>query len=419
MFHKTYVLKYRQDIPALPIKRIAWLVLLVSLGCHSLWAQSRAELERQRKQLLDEINQTTSLLEKTKQDKAAALDRYFALENQIQKRRQLIKTLQTEIISADTGIAQANEVLATLHEDLERLKVEYAATMRKTLRHRVGGGFTMFLFSARDLNDAFQRWQYIRQYYQYRQRQAKRILDMQDEMTQKTEQLEQEKTEKTKLMAAQEQQQTTLNTELSDKDRLVVALKEDETKLVTELNKQQEAHATLNRAIESIIRAEIARQKKEARKPDALTTARAEEPDANAVLSGKFEQRQGRLPWPVAQGYITRQFGTQPHPTVQGVQISNNGIDIRTDQSAEVYAVFDGEVVGVEFVPGYQNMVMIRHGDYYTVYSNLAETPLRRGHQLAARQVIGKVSNEKPEIHFEIWFGKDRLNPVHWISQPQ
>ncbi len=393
------------------------MLLLFGVAACSLWGQNKKELEEKRRQLQEEINQTSTLLEKTQKDKAAALDRYFALQNQIQKRRQLIQTLQSEIASADTAIGRTNEVLLTLEDDLSRLRQEYASTMRNTLRHRLGNSFSLFLFSAKDLNDAFQRWQYIRQYYRYRRRQAQRILDMQQVLLKKAEQLEQEKVGKARLLSAQDQQRATLNTELADKNRLVETLKEDENRLITELNKQQKAHDQLNRAIENIIRAEIAKKKKESRKPEVL--AAAKEKDKMEIASSGFEQRKGKLPWPVTRGYITRQFGTQPHPTLQGIKISNNGIDIRTDKSSEVYAVFEGSVVGTQFVPGYQNMVIVQHGIYYTVYSNLEELAVKRGDFIAARQIIGKVSADKPEVHFEVWHEKERLNPVLWVSQPQ
>ncbi len=411
-------MRYQTDTPAVLIKRFALLLLMTVVVSGSLLGQNRKELEDKRKKLMDEINQTSSMLEKTQKDKAAALDRYFALQNQIQKRRQLIQILQEEIISADTAIVRTNKVLATLEDDLSRLGKEFASTMRNALRHRMGGSFTMFLFSARDLNDAFQRWQYIRQYYRYRQRQAQRILNTQRSLTQKSVELEQEKEEKAKLLTAQKQQQTTLNGELADKDRLVNSLKTDENKLLAELNRQQRAHDELNRAIENIIRTEIARKKKEARKPEALAAAKEEE-EANAGISDAFVQRKGKLPWPVNQGYITRQFGTQPHPTLQGIKISNNGIDIRTDKSSEVQAVYGGSIVGTHFVPGYQNTVIVQHGIYYTVYSNLEEVFVKRGDTVTAKQIIGKVSGDKPEVHFEVWHEKERLNPVLWVSQPQ
>lgn len=395
------------------------MLLLTGALCGTLWSQSRKELEERRKQLQQEISQTSNLLEKTQKDKAAALDRYFALQNQIQKRRQLIQTLQSEIVSADTAILKANDVMATLTDDLDRLKDEFVSTMRNSLRYRLGNSFTLFLFSARDLNDAFQRWQYIRQYYRYRKRQAQRIIETQHSLTQKTAQLQQQKEEKSKLLTAQRQQQSTLGTELADKDRLVASLKQDESKLVTELNKQQKANDQLNRAIENVIRAELAKKKQESRNPSSLASVREKNEEEDLSASSDFIQRKGKLPWPVAKGYITRQFGTQPHPTLEGIKISNNGIDIRTDRASEVFAVFEGEVVGTQFVPGYQNTVILQHGQYYTVYSNLEEIFVKRGDKVTTKQIIGKLGNDKPEVHFEVWQGKDRLNPVLWVSQPE
>ncbi len=412
-------MKYRTATLARRIKCLAIACSIVWGGTLLLHGQSKTELEEKRRQLQEEINSTSKLLEKKQKDKEAALDRYFALQNQIQKRRQLIQILQSEITSADTAIASAGKVLLALDDDLQRLHREYASTMRNTLRRRLGNSFASFLFSARDLNDAFQRWQYVRQYYRYRRRQVQRITEVQHALNQKTALLEREKAEKSKLLAAHTQQQATLGAELADKDRLVKTLKEDESKLLSELKKQQSAHDQLNRTIENIIRTEMTRKKKDARKPEALTASKEDETALVAGASSSFEQRKGKLPMPVAKGYITRQFGAQPHPTLQSIKISNNGIDIRTDKSAEVFAVFEGTVVGTQFVPGYQNMVIVQHGAYYTVYSNLAELFVKRGDTVTARQAIGKLGEEKPEIHFEVWKEKDRLNPTLWISQPQ
>lgn len=413
-------MKYQTDIHAAALSTIRYLtclLLIIGVGSQSLSAQDRTELEEKRKQLLEEINQTNTQLEKTKKSKALALDRYFALQNQIQKRQKLVQTLHSEIKSADLTIEQSKNVMSTLHADLERLRREYASTMRTALRHRMGNSMALFLFSAQDFNDAFQRWQYIRQYYRYRQRQTESILKTQKGLLQKTEELEKAKVEKAKLLTAQQQQQSTLNVELADKDRLVKTLKSDESKLITELNKQQKAHDQLNKAIEDIIRTEIAKKKKDARKPEALNSAKEDAAVAEDIaLSGDFKQRRGKLPWPVSNGVVTRQFGTQPHPTLKGLKINNNGIDIRTDKSSDVYSVFAGTVVGTQFVPGYQNMVIVQHGQYYTVYSNLEELTVKRGDQVSAKQIIGRVSNNKPELHFEVWREKERMNPVGWIS---
>ena len=411
-------MKYQTDIHAVAlstIKCLLCLLLIIGVGSQSLFAQNRKELEEKRKQLLEEINQTNTQLEKTKKDKALALDRYFALQNQIQKRQKLVQNLHSEIKSADLTIEQSKNVMGSLNSDLERLRREYASTMRTALRHRMGNSMALFLFSSKDFKDAFQRWQYIRQYYHYRQRQTELILKTQKNLLQKTEELEKAKVEKAKLLTVQQQQQATLNVELADKDRLVKSLKSNESKLITDLNKQQKAHDQLNKAIEDIIRTEIAKKKKDARNPETLASAK-EEAAEDLALSGDFKQRRGKLPWPVSNGVVTKQFGSQPHPTLKGVKINNNGIDIRTDKSLDVYAVFEGTVVGTQFVPGYQNMVIVQHGQYYTVYSNLEELTVKRGDAVNAKQIIGRVSAEKPELHFEVWREKERMNPVGWIS---
>ncbi len=395
-------------------------LLLIGIAFSPLSAQNRKDLEEKRKQLLEEINQTNTLLDKTKKDKARVLDRYFALQNQIQKRQRLIKNLRTEIQSADLNIVQANQILVTLKSDLGRLKTEYVSTMRTALRHQMGNSMVLFLFSADSFNNAFQRWQYIRQYYRYRKKQMEDILATQEELTRKAAELAQKKTEKRKLLDASQQQQSTLNVELADKDRLVKNLKTDESKLITELTRQQKSHDDLNRTIENVIRTEIAKKKKESRKPEALSpTTEKEEALAAADigLSNDFRSKKGKLPSPVAQGHVTRPFGTQPHPTLKGLKINNNGVDIRTDNSFEVNSVFDGTVVGTQFVPGYQNTIIVQHGQYYTVYSNIEEVLVKRGEKITASQVIGKLSQDKPEVHFEVWREKERLNPIGWIVQ--
>jgi len=183
--------------------------------------------------------------------------------------------------------------------------------------------------------------------------------------------------------------------------------------LVADLDEQRRAHEELNTAIEEVIKAEMARKRKEARQPDALAAANAK---ADASLSSNFTSNKGALPWPVKSGEIIRQFGTQPHPTIKTVKITNNGIDIRTDSESEVFSIFEGLVAGTQFVPGYLNMVIVQHGEYYTVYSNLEEIYVKRGDQLRSGETIGKVGSKKPEVHFEVWREKQRLNPVDWVD---
>ncbi|MCO6479740.1 MAG: peptidoglycan DD-metalloendopeptidase family protein [Phaeodactylibacter sp.] len=381
-------------------------------------AQNRQELENKRRQLLTEIQETEALLKETKKSKAATLDQYLALQNQIRKRQQLINTLHQEVDYANASIKRANEVLDALSNDVARLKEEYANIIRTAYRHKVNNSFLLFLFSADSFNDAFRRWQYIRQYDRYRKKQARLILQTQEMLANRARQLEEKLKEKEELLAHQEQQQQLLNRELKDKNRILKELKSSEGKLVAELDEQQKAHDALNNAIEEVIRAEMARKRREAREADALAAGNGPPaPDENLPLSNSFKGNQGRLPWPVKDGYITRRFGKQPHPQIRSVQITNNGIDIRTDEQANVYAVFEGTIAGTQYIPGYKNTVIIQHGKYYTVYSNLEEAFVQRGDKVGTREPIGKLGADKPEVHFEVWLEKERLNPVNWVAK--
>lgn len=391
-------------------------MLLFLLWTASLAAQSRKELENKRKQLLVEIEQTSILLEQAKKNKSLTLERYVALQTQIRNRQQLVNTLNQEIQFTEASMARASEVLEALARDVERLKQEYATMIRIAYRHKLSNSFLLFLFSADSVNDAFRRWQYIKQYDKYRKKQARLIIDTQVSLQNRANQLEKRKEEKQKLLVSAESQKQLLKRELEDKDNLLATLKKDENRLVAELGKQQKSHQQLNNAIEKIIREEITRQKREARGFGDSAGSENKAPVVNK-LSNEFENNKGRLPWPVNSGFISRRFGTQAHPTLKDIVITNNGIDIRTKKKAAVFSVFKGKVAGTQFIPGFKNTLILQHGPFYTVYSNLEEIFVKRGEQINGKQLIGRLGNDKPEVHFEVWREKQRLNPAVWVAK--
>ena len=195
----------------IPQTRLFLLLILITCACWPLRAQDRLDLETQRKELLAEIEETTKLLAATQKDKATNLDRYFALQTQIRKRQQLINTLKKELEFADASIQRANEVIEALNEDEVKLKDEYANLVREAYRLRLNKSMMLFLFSANSYSDLFKRWQYIRQYDQYRKRQAQLILNTQETLKTKAEQLEKEKVEKEKLLVSENRQKKMLN----------------------------------------------------------------------------------------------------------------------------------------------------------------------------------------------------------------
>jgi septal ring factor EnvC (AmiA/AmiB activator) len=406
------------------IKPIFIVLFLGILALSSANGQGRKNLENKRMRLLSEINTTSKLLNQTTNNKAATLDRYVTLQQQIQKREELIHTLQEELAFAIANIDRTKEVTEALEEDIKRLQEEYGVMARNAYRQKVNHSTLLFIFSSESFNQAFKRWQYLKQYDQYRKKQAKLIIETTNTLSKKLIQLEERIVEKEQLIADQETQTALLNKEMLDKYKMLNTLRADEARLRKDLKAKRIAHQKLNDAIETVIQQEVIAERKRARSAQALKKTQNQKPTKTPelnILTTSFYSNKGRLPWPVSNGIVTGYFGKQPHPTLRKIEITNNGIDIRTDNNAQVRAVFDGIVVGKQFIPGYEHMIIIQHGDYYTVYSNLKEVYVKKNDKVKIKQPIGQSSvNSKSnvsEVHFEVWREKERLNPLSWIAK--
>jgi septal ring factor EnvC (AmiA/AmiB activator) len=384
---------------------------------------TREELEEKRKQLLDEIELTSRLLKQTRDNRQATYSTYVTLQRQINRRLKLIRTMQQEVLLLLENVQRTTDVVAALTEDIDRLRNEYGEMVRRAYRQKLTHSDWLFVLSARSFNEAFQRWQYLRQYDRYRQKQARLILDTQETLLNKIGSLEERKKQKERLIEWEQRQSELLGLEISAKNRILEELKGDESRLKRQLTNKEKAAAKLTAAIEKIIREEVAKAEAARKKAAEARTnvSPSSAPSEAAVLSSDFKNNQGRLPWPVQNGVITGVFGRQPHPTIKSVEIVNNGIDIRTDHGAAVKSVFEGTVVGTQFIPGFDYMVILQHGEYYTVYSNLEEVNVRKGQKVSVRQTIGKVNIDRKtntsEVHFEIWKEKTRLDPSKWVAR--
>ena len=438
MFPSLFASKFRHITSV--CKPLLFLLLLALLTPLSAGAQSKKDLEAKRKTLIKDIEVTGKLLQKTTQTKEATFDRFVALQNQIERRENLIATLNEEVQEAETGITRASDVINSLTRDVEAMQAEYGRMVRSAFRRKTLSNPLLFILSAESLNQAFLRWLFLRKYDRLRHDQARAIAATRDMLSRKMAALEDTRREKENLLASMQDQQSTLTSELEQKDKLLKNLAKDETRLRGDLEKKQAAHEALNRMIENVIQEEIQRKNAEARKPLAPAPAKpnASAPSANSPASSpasappaasasedqasyEFRRNYGKLPWPVENGFISRGYGRQKHPTLKNIEITNNGVDIRTEEGSAVRAVYEGQVAGVQFIPGHDYTVIIQHGDYYTVYSNLEETSLTKGQTVKSRQTIGKVSTNPitgaSELHFELWYQKERQNPAGWIRK--
>lgn len=405
----------------------------------SAFSQNKKELEDKRKKLLRDIEMTGGLLKKTTKTKEATYDRFVALQSQIERREKLILNIEAEIAGAETGIDRNSAVIEALNGDIVKMQSEYGRMVRSAFRRKMMSNPLLYILSADNLNQAFRRWLFLRKYDDFRKKQADAIAHTREMLSKKVITLEETRREKETLLMSLRGQKTILTTEMADKNSLLQTLSEDESRLKTELKKKQAAHEALNQAIERTIQEEITKRTAEARRARPSQPAQpnnnsrtntapsntrpveaAPEVEMDNTSIG-FQQKRGQLPWPVEDGFISRSYGRQKHPTLKNIEITNNGIDIRTDESATVRAVYEGRVAGVQFIPGHDYTVILQHGNYYTVYSNLAEASVGKGDQVRARQVIGRVSTNtvtgSSELHFELWNQKERMNPEGWIRK--
>jgi len=413
---------------------IGLLLLFIFLVPDGILAQrlsDKEKLQKTKKQLEEEIRYTTDLLEQTQKSKQTSLNRLQILNKQIRSRESLIDAINRELNQVQTDIAVENFQIDQMSKDLSLLKSDYARMIYHAYRMMNGQNKLMFIFSARDFNQGYRRLKYYQQYASYRRRQAERIQSTQMAINSKRRELEIVKNQKLALVMSQEQEKQKLDREKLEKAKAVKELSSKEKKLLSSLRTKQQAAQKLENEIEKLISDEIraseARMHKSNRKDDKLRTGGKspiqgilELTPKEKELSNSFAANRGKLPWPCDRGFISSTFGEHKHPVLEYVKVKNNGIDIMTERGSLVKSVFSGKVSRVMSFPNLNKVVILRHGDYLTVYSNLSEVAVRDGQEVTTKQTIGRVyinpEDLKSELHFEIWRGKVIQNPEDWLS---
>lgn len=406
-------------------KRITLLLLTLLFWAGQIsFAQNKKDLEQKKAKIQKEIDFTNKQLKIVEKNKNATSEQLNALRKKIQLREALIGTINTEIRSLGGEIEHTNREIGQLETNLQKLKREYALMIRYAYKNRNIYQQMMFVFAASDFNQAYKRMKYLQQYGEYRRRQADQIAGTQQVLTGKKTELEQRKNEKTSLRNTEQTQKTTLEKERKEQDKLLKNLTDREKRLRKDLADKQAAKKKLDNAIENIIRKEIEAAKKKATAAGKKNVTNANvftlTPEA-AKLSNSFSGNRGLLPWPVEQGTITETFGEHPHKELKGIIVKNNGIDIQSGKGAAARAVFEGTVSGVVSIPGAGTAVIIRHGDYLTVYSNLETVSVSTNDKVTTKQRIGTIGaadeGNRGEIHLEIWKNSAKLDPKLWLAK--
>ncbi|WP_186452265.1 murein hydrolase activator EnvC family protein [Chitinophaga polysaccharea] len=450
----------------IPFVLMLWLVPATLAAQNNGQQQSREELERRKRELQKEIDDANEQLKETKKSTRESLGQLRALRDKITLRSRLINNINEEINFINGDINTALRDVKTLQKDLDTLKAQYAQLVVYAYKNRSSYDMMNFVFSAQSFNDAVKRFQYLKQYREYRRRQADNIVTTQEQLNHKIQNLENQRIKRSDVLKTEQDQRATLEEDKKEKDEVLSKLKGREKELVADINQRNKDAQKVQAAIRAVIRREIeearrkaieeeaARRKaaeekrrrdEEARKA-ALAAAEKAKADAAAAnnankpaaekpaptpvkppeptpepakpvartenvleatpealaLSESFEANRGKLPWPVDAGNIIEHFGIHQHAVMEHIQVPSDGIVIATNKGGAVKSIFDGEVKSVVVMPGSGYVIIIRHGQYFTTYVRLQTTRVKKGDMVKTGQVIGTASTNDIENTGEV-----------------
>ncbi len=400
---------------------IAICVSIFLSSSFSFAQKTKKELENKKKQLQKEIEYTNQLLDETKKNKKLSLNQLVTLNKKISVREELIATINNEVATLNRQINENNNYIKGLQNDLSRLKAEYAKMVYNAYKNQDAYSRLMFIFAAKDFEQAFSRLKYFQQYSEYRHKQAEMILATNKNLKQKVLDLEVRKTDKRILLGSQEKEKESLTAEKGEKEQVFTKLQEQEQNLKKDLDKKKKDAEKLQLAIQRAIEKELEKAQKEAEtdnKPKPLKLVLT--PEAQE-LSNSFEKNKGKLPWPVAKGIVSERFGVHPHPLMPGIDVNNNGVDITTSNGTLARAIFDGEVTAVGSIPSSGQFIIIRHGEFLTIYSNLKDVYVKVKDKVKTKQNIASIivdeDDSKTLLNLQVWKGKTKLDPEEWLYE--
>ena len=413
--------------------RIRTLIVLVLLFfAYPVLGQNKKDLEKKKEQLRKDIESTNKLLSQTKKNKSASYSHLITLNKKISYRSELIKTIHDEITGLDYSISSINGHIDSLESRMAELQKQYGRMLYFAYKNQSSYSRLSFLFSARDFNQAYKRMKYLQRLSAYRVLQHRLILQIEDSLALNKSTIQGVRKDKSHLLTSKEKEKKKLDLEKKEQVSAIKNLTSREKKLRADLTEKQKQEDKLSRSIEEIIKREIELAKKVARKKSAssLTASVSKKTDVVTAtsflavtpealqLSRDFSSNKGKLPWPVEQGYISSTFGRHIHPIWKDVVINNNGVDIDSKKGAKARAIFDGKVIRVIMVVD-KYAVLIQHGEYFTLYSNLKDVYVKAGDKVATKETLGLVQTDenagKTEVHLEIWKGSNKMDPKNWI----
>jgi septal ring factor EnvC (AmiA/AmiB activator) len=390
-----------------------FMLSVIQLNAQDYQARQK-KLEAQKISLKKEITQINTLIVESKKRSKNLANDLEDLQLKISVRDKLININNSQLNNLTNIINNQNDRIDDLEVNLANLKNEYEKIIYSSYKKRSTQMKLMFLFASENINQAFKRFQYFKQYSKYRKKQADRIVQIQQEIEDNVDSLATSKSQKEKLIEENKDVKQSLIKEKNQQDNLFKGLLKNQKDYAEQINKKENQAKLIDNEIQKLIRLAIAESNKNNNSTNFALT-----PEGR-LISTNFQANRGRLPWPVKEGVIVRRFGTQPHPVVRTTTINSNGISIATSPNSIAYSVFDGEVLSVYGFSGGNPGVLIRHGKYISNYQNLSSIFVKKGDKIKANDEIGVVftneSNGKTVLKFNIFNELKPENPTIWLD---
>jgi len=387
-------------------KHLLCLFILCIVTFSVVAQKSKTQLQKEKQENLEKIEEVEKIIGETSAKKKNTIGELNALNQRIRQQEKLVGSIKGEVGFLDSEIDENNDIIDALEADLKKLKKEYASMLFAAQKANNSTTRLTFLFSAESFDQFIMRLRYMKQYSETRKLQAEQIMEVQDELSGHVREIKVRREEKNKLLGEQVAATQNLTSLKQQQNSIVRSLEKEEKKLRKDLAETKKVVARLDNLIEEIIRDEMER------------AARGSKGEAIA-LSNSFEENKQKFMWPVASGFISQRFGRQNHPVLKGIVQQNNGVNIQTQQNEKVKTIFEGEVRRVAFIQGLGSTVIIKHGDYLTVYAGLKEVFVRSGQKVTTNQEIGKVFSSTEgvsELRFQIFKNTTALDPQGWLK---
>ncbi|WP_405378624.1 murein hydrolase activator EnvC family protein [Nonlabens sp. Asnod3-A02] len=400
------------------MKKHFYLSMLFLLCFAFAKAQSeKAALEQRKAEIQREINQFDRLLKNVRKEEKTMVLLVETIDKKILRTQEIINITNRQANNLTRNIKANAAEIKKLNTEVKALKAEYAEMIVKSYKSQNDQSRLMFLLSSEDFLQAYKRVQYLKSYADYRKKQAEEITIKSDAIAAKNVALEEEKKEKNKVLALNKKQRTALKIDKVEQENLLAVVKENEKKYAADIKVKAKERNKIDRELKALIAADIKASNKG--KTGAVANKFFLTPEAK-ILANNFKSNKGKLPWPVEEGFVSRRYGTQPHPVVRSLTIDSNGLRLQSPGGAKVRAIFEGEVIRITKSKYGILAVHIRHGNYTSIYDNLKSVSVEKGDMVNTKDIIGEIftsNSGETELKFVLMQDNDTVDPAQWIAR--